>query len=90
MWWRQQQEMPWNESQVRIRAFIADQVGLASLLEVGIDHPEDSADLVAVAFEAGLDFFGVVEDEPGSLAEVWAYFNCQQPAHLNISTETRI
>ena len=64
--------MPRHKSQIRVCALITDQVWFACLLEMAVDHAEDAADLVAVAVEAVLPIlFGVVEDEPGSLAEVW-------------------
>ena len=67
--------MPGHERQIRVRALVADQVRLAGFLEMAVDHAEDSTDLVAVAIEAGCQvLLWVVEDEPGSLAEVGSWF----------------
>lgn len=62
--------MPGHEGQIGVRALVADEVRCTLLLQVGVDDAEDAADLVAVTLFAGVDGFGVVEDEPGALAEV--------------------
>lgn len=69
----QQQPVPWHEAQIRIADAVAAQVGLLGLRQVVVDDAEDAADLIAVAIEAASQvLLGVVEDEPGALAEVGA------------------
>jgi hypothetical protein len=71
--WRQQKPMPRDESQIRVRAFIADQIRFAGLLEMCINHPKHPADLIAIAIETGRQILlRMVEDEPGPLAKVWS------------------
>ena len=67
--------MPRHERQIRVRALVADEVRLAGFLEMAVDHAEDATDFVAVAIQAGCQvLLRMVEDEPGSLAEVGSWF----------------
>ena len=65
--------MPRHKCQVSVRALIADQILLSGLLQMVVDDAEHSLDLVAVAVEAVLSLFRMVEYKPGTLAEVRSY-----------------
>lgn len=73
MWRTQEQPVPWLESQVCVGALITHQILPARLLQMAINHTQYSADLIAVALKAGVDVLRMVENEPGTLAEVRAF-----------------
>lgn len=59
-----------HERQVGIRAFVADQVPGALLLELRIQHADDALNLLDVSVYGGRELLGVVVLEPGGLAVV--------------------
>lgn len=67
--------VPRDEAQIRVGAFVADQVLFP--VEPVVEHHGDAFDLVLVALDGGGELFGVVFDEPDGLPEVGAL-----PGHL--------
>lgn len=79
--------MPRHKSQIRIGALVTDEVLAAGLLQVRIDHADDTTDLVAVTLEAGVNLLLMIEYEPGALAEVGAYTS--SAIEISFSTSPR-
>lgn len=61
----QQQPVPRHEGQISVGQFVANQIGGASLLQMGVNDSNYATDFVAVAVEARIDLVLVVEGEPG-------------------------
>lgn len=67
---KRHQRMPCHERQVGIRAFVADQVPGALLLELRVQHADDALNLLDVSVYGGGELLRVEVLEPGALAVV--------------------